>query len=481
MPATRGSAKRKRGSDSSSDSSPAASSSQRGGASADRPSLVDCEGHWATNLRKARDDGHFLDCVLVASGGAEIRAHKAVLISHSPFLHGLFTSGLAESQQDRVELSTIDGRAAGAVVDCFYSGKVELTAASVCAVIRTAHELQVDAVERAAAQYFVDRLDPATAVSALAGFASEFVASANGRALQRKCLEYAQAHFGECVAEPAFLEQLTEAATVAKLLEGDEISVSETEVLAAVRAWVQHDAAARRPALRLLLPCVRFPTLPDTAQVDFFADPLFLSLMQQSAESAAVAGQIAKECSAAFGRSAEAASCQRRKVRSGYARVTQVARTPCRFGTSTAADWGFGGSEPDAIDVTPSKGLLLKGLTVGEREELEGRGHTAIVRVYEHGTDRCLRDNSTPIKYGAAVDGWCDLILDSPVTLQAGRRYELVVTCSDSDEGGRKGDAGEPSVECEGGLTVVFQNSSRDENATSVDDGQIAHLLYTLL
>jgi hypothetical protein len=208
MPATRGSAKRKRGSDSSSDSSPAASSSQRGGASADRPSLVDCEGHWATNLRKARDDGHFLDCVLVASGGAEIRAHKAVLISHSPFLHGLFTSGLAESQQDRVELSTIDGRAAGAVVDCFYSGKVELTAASVCAVIRTAHELQVDAVERAAAQYFVDRLDPATAVSALAGFASEFVASANGRALQRKCLEYAQAHFGECVAEPAFLEQL---------------------------------------------------------------------------------------------------------------------------------------------------------------------------------------------------------------------------------------------------------------------------------
>jgi hypothetical protein len=138
------------------------------------------------------------------------------------------------------------------------------------------------------------------------------------------------------------------------------------------------------------------------------------------------------------------------------------------------------GSTPDAIDVTPSKGLLLKGLTVGEREELEGRGHTAIVRVYEHGTDRCLRDNSTPIKYGAAVDGWCDLILDSPVTLQAGRRYELVVTCSDGVPA-LMGHAGEPSVECEGGLTVVFHDSSRDENATCVDDGQIAHLLYTLL
>ena len=32
-----------------------------------------------------------------------------MLVAHSPFLHGLFTSGLAESAQSRVELLDIDG------------------------------------------------------------------------------------------------------------------------------------------------------------------------------------------------------------------------------------------------------------------------------------------------------------------------------------------------------------------------------------
>lgn len=489
MPARRADAKRKRGSSPPTDSLDSLQLSRTSSAGASRASravesdqpveLVGCEGHWATTLRKARDDGHFLDCTLVVSGGVEIRAHKAVLISHSPFLHGLFTSGLAESQRDRIELNTIDGRAVEAIVDCFYCGKVALTATSVCAVIRTAHELQVDAVELAAIQYFVDRLEPSSAVAALAGgFASEFVASARGLELQRKCLEYVQVRFGECVAEPTFAEQL-DVPTLAQLLEGESIAVPEQDVLAAVRAWVQHDPATRRLALQQLLPCVRIPTLPDEVQVAFFSDPLFLSLMQQSP---AVAGQIAKECSTAFARTVEAVTCPRCDFRPGYlrARGPVKARGPSRFESTCRPEWEFDGS-PDAIDVTPSRRLSLHGLTVGEREGDEN--FKAIVKVYEHETGHCLRDDSTEIEYGAPVDGWCDLVFDPPITLHP-RRYQLVVTCtppSGDHSPARRGEEGFQAVDCNNGLTLLFTASSRDENNTDLDGGQIAHLLYDLL
>eukprot|EP01043_Picozoa_sp_COSAG02_P075846 COSAG02_NODE_15828_length_1138_cov_1.443696_1_plen_311_part_10 len=310
----RGSAKRKRGSKPSLPTdSPAARRTCTGAAAAatdptapaEPPTLVECEGDWATSLRVVRDEGHFLDAVLAVSGGKEIHAHKAVLIAHSPFLHGLFTSGLAESAQDRVELTDTDSAAVEAIVDCFYSGQVSLTPASVCATIRTAHTLHVGAVEKAAGEFFVSRLEPATVVPALAGFTSEFVASTTGRELHRRCVEYAQDHFADCVAERSFVESMTNAETVAEIMRGDSVTVSEQDVLTAIRAWVAHDENARSPALSTLLLCVRFPTMSDKEQLEFFSDPLFLSLWRQSEQAAAVAAKLAKECTAAFARSVE--------------------------------------------------------------------------------------------------------------------------------------------------------------------------------
>ena len=55
---------------------------------------------------------------------------------------------------------------------------------------------------------------------------------------------------------------------VAKIMQGDAVTVSEQDVLAAIRAWLAHDESARRSALAKLLPCVRFPTMSDEAQLE---------------------------------------------------------------------------------------------------------------------------------------------------------------------------------------------------------------------
>ena len=74
----------------------------------------DSDAGWATFMRRTREDGEFLDATLVA-GGRKFQAHKAVLVSLSPYLHGLLTSGLAESSAGAEEVTvgddTTDGRA----------------------------------------------------------------------------------------------------------------------------------------------------------------------------------------------------------------------------------------------------------------------------------------------------------------------------------------------------------------------------------
>ena len=57
--------------------------------------IVTVPGEWSTAMERARQDGKLLDVTLVISSGRRLRAHKLVLLTHSPYLDGLLTSGFA--------------------------------------------------------------------------------------------------------------------------------------------------------------------------------------------------------------------------------------------------------------------------------------------------------------------------------------------------------------------------------------------------
>eukprot|EP01047_Picozoa_sp_COSAG01_P068495 COSAG01_NODE_9914_length_2301_cov_5.022696_1_plen_204_part_10 len=203
--ATRASAKRKRGSapvlpPSDGRLARRARGGSGGGASAaaaaeqgeEPPTLVEVESDvpWAIAMKTAREAGEFLDVTLVADG-REIEAHKLVITSLSPYLHGLLTSGLAESaaQSQKLTLQEMDGRALEAVVDCMYSGKLAVSPHSVTGIIHVANLLQVGPVEKAAGEFFVSKLEPSTAADAL-GFAAERVeCGEHAKALHAKSIE----------------------------------------------------------------------------------------------------------------------------------------------------------------------------------------------------------------------------------------------------------------------------------------------------
>ena len=306
--ATRASAKRKRGSapvsPPSDDGRVVAQRFQigSGGASAvvaaeqeEPPTLVEVQGTWVEVMQPAREARQFIDVTLLAAG-RRIEAHRIVLVSLSPYIAGLLTSGLAESatQSQELTLEDMDGRAVEAVVDCMYSGKLALSSHTVTAVIRVANILQVGAAEKAAAEFFASRLEPSTAADAL-GFAAERAeCGEHAKALHESCMQYAVEHFAAVSHEASFCSLPAE--TVVGLIGRDELPVDEHDVVSVVRRWFEHDAEGRRESLKELMPLIRWPLLPVDARLGLPNEPLFGILGALGGESRKLSFRLMLEC-----------------------------------------------------------------------------------------------------------------------------------------------------------------------------------------
>jgi hypothetical protein len=287
---------------------------------ADPPTLVPVAppagSQWSVAMRRHREAGQFIDVTLLV-GGRKIAAHRIALISHSSYIEGLLTSGLAESKQggDTLKIGddSTDGRAVEAIVDCFYSGELSLSSSTVSSMIRTANLLAVDTVEKAACDFFVEALEPSTACEALAFAAAHAECGEHARGLHEQCVGYVVEHFAECSAEPSFLELPCEA--VVEVIGSDDLAVEEAAVLAAVRAWFDHDGAGRAGSLKVLLPLVRWPLLPVETQLQLWNEQMLVRAQQLDDEASTLGLRMMLECSVGFAASDAAAACPRLKRR----------------------------------------------------------------------------------------------------------------------------------------------------------------------
>jgi hypothetical protein len=288
---------------------------------ADPPTLVPVApppGGWCGSLQRARQACQLIDIALLV-GGRKIAAHKLVLIGLSPYIEGLLTSGLAESRDggDTLKIGDedTDGRAVEVIVDCFYSGQLSLSCSTVSSVIRTANLLGVDAVEKAACDFFVESIEPSTACEALGFAAAHSECGEHARGLHERCGGYVVDHFAECIVEPSFLELPCEA--VAEVIGSEDLAVEEAAVLGAVRAWFDHDAADRQASLPALVPLVRWPQLPVRTRLSLSQEALLQRMMRLNDETRILGMELLLECSVGFAESDAAAACPRLKRRKG--------------------------------------------------------------------------------------------------------------------------------------------------------------------
>lgn len=315
-------------------------------------------GEWCRALQSGRDAEEFIDITLLVED-RRIPAHKIVLAGFSPYIHGLLTSGLAESKEGGHELRIggADGGAVAAIVDCFYCGTLSISRACASSIIRTANMLGVDAVEKAACDFFVESLDPASACEAFDFAAAHEACGEHARGLHERCARYVVEHFVECSAEPSFLELPRDA--VAKVIGSDDLPADEEAVLAAVRAWFNHDVGGRQGSLQTLLPLVRWPLLPVDAQLRLSKEPLLKRLMRLDDDTAQTLGMdLLLECSAGYAQSEAAAVCVRLKRRKG----TRARVSPTVFTAFSRAHY-----------TTREDGALLIGAPEDEDEDVDLR------------------------------------------------------------------------------------------------------------
>jgi hypothetical protein len=122
-------------------------------------------------------------------------------------------------------------------------------------------------------------------------------------------------HFAECSAEPSFLELPCQA--VVEVIGSDDLAVEEAVVLAAVRAWFDHDASGRAESLKALLPLVRWPLLPVETQLQLWNEQMLVRAQQLDDEASTLGLRMMLECSPHFAASSAAAACPRLKRRKG--------------------------------------------------------------------------------------------------------------------------------------------------------------------
>jgi hypothetical protein len=370
--------------------SPAKRRSTRGagGASAattDPPTLVPVAppsgSGWCMALQPAREAGQFIDITLLV-GGRKIAAHRNVLVSFSPYLLGLLTSGLAESTAGgdtlKVGDDSTDGRAVEVIADCFYSGQLSLSRSTVSSVIRTANLLGVGAVEKAACDFFVEALEPSTACEALAFAAAHSECGEHARGLHERCVGYAVEHFAECNAAASFLELPCEA--VAEVIGSDDLPVEEAVVLSAVRGWFDHDAAGRQGSLVALVTLVRWPLLPVDVQLGLPKEPLLQAMMGLDVE---LGMELLTECSPHYAASDAAAACPRLKTRKG----TEMPVLPLAF---TALSQAHYATSEDGALLTATANPEFRPALCGERVMTSGQSCAEITVVAEYRVDMLI-------------------------------------------------------------------------------------------
>uniref|UniRef100_A0A8C7EAZ0 Kelch like family member 17 n=1 Tax=Nothoprocta perdicaria TaxID=30464 RepID=A0A8C7EAZ0_NOTPE len=208
-------------------------------------------------MNRMRQRGLLCDIVLHV-GPKEIKAHKVVLASCSPYFHAMFTNEMSESRQTHVTLHDIDPQALEQLVQYAYTAEIVVGEGNVQTLLPAASLLQLNGVRDACCKFLLSQLDPSNCLG-IRGFADTHSCSD----LLKSAHKYVLQHFVEVSKTEEFM--LLPLKQVLDLISSDSLNVpSEEEVYRAVLSWVKHDVDSRRqhvPRVSLLGKCVRLPLL----------------------------------------------------------------------------------------------------------------------------------------------------------------------------------------------------------------------------
>lgn len=221
--------------------------------------------HSDTEAHKMLDEMHFFrekkffcDVTLVV-GQKEIEAHRIVLSSCSPYFRAMFTSDLAESRQEKVQLYDVDPDAIQNLIDYAYTNKITICEENVQALLPAARMLQLDYVVEQCGAFLEEHLSTNNCL----GFYL-FADKHNCEQLLNTSRLFIQRNFESVVAKGEEFLQL-QPPHIIEFLSMDKLNVNnEQTVFEAVMNWYHHAEGAREEHLAEVLRFVKLPLLPSS-------------------------------------------------------------------------------------------------------------------------------------------------------------------------------------------------------------------------
>ncbi|XP_019616921.1 PREDICTED: kelch repeat and BTB domain-containing protein 8-like isoform X1 [Branchiostoma belcheri] len=207
----------------------------------EHPSKVLCE------LNTLRERAELTDVVLEVEGRS-FPCHRAILASCSQYFRGMFTSGYAETKQDRITIQDVNGVAMATILDYAYTGCLQMEPDQVQAVMSAARLLQLDFVGHKTAEYMKDHLDVSNCVDVLM-----YADMLGDVALVEASEWYIASRFNQVALQPSFL-QLPLPKLQSLLKRDDLMTNSEDNVVQAALRWIEFDQKERLQHLPKLSP-----------------------------------------------------------------------------------------------------------------------------------------------------------------------------------------------------------------------------------
>ncbi|XP_067044127.1 BTB/POZ domain-containing protein 6-like [Acropora muricata] len=404
--------------------------------------------------------------VPVSNGKSEskvIPAHKLVLAISSSVFFAMFYGQMADTR-DSIELPDCDYESLLELFRFIYSDKVQLTGSNVMNVLYLAKKYLVPSLAEKCAEFLRKNLDASNVFTILA-HAQKF----EGKDLENRCWEVVEVQTEEALASDDFV--VAERSLVESVVKREKLNVKEIELFKAVNRWAEKniekqgiasDGNAKRAIIgEEILKAIRFPLMSQEEFASFVMDSNILNMHEVD--------YMIKHYSKVLTSPLPYLHSPR----------TVALRRVCRFNKYCSAGvggcWSYGGSL-DSVILSVDKDVRLCGVQHFGRK---GSEYTVSMEVKDatsnlslakkSGTYSCEKDLDS-IYYGF------DVLIDLPVILESGKRYEIRSMISGPQSW--YGENGETRVNFEG-INFSFSRSASPSNDTNEQRGQFPAFLFT--
>ena len=396
-----------------------------------------------------------------------IPAHKFVLSISSPVFEAMFYGELAETT-DSFELPDCEYDSLLELFRYMYSDEVILNGSNVMGVLYLAKKYMVPSLTDKCTEYLQENLDPSNVFSILPSaqkYEEQKLVDRCWKVIDKQTEEAVKSH------EFATMERSLLEAVVVR----DTLNIKEVDLFKAVNLWATNvcerqslttDGENKRRILgESIVKGIRFPVMKQ----DEFANVVIDSKILTPEEVIA----FFKYYSSALNSPMEFSE----SVRSGYNTIDHCGRF-----RSLSNNWGYVSGEPDGVNFTVDKDIMLHGLCLFGSENNEYTVTLTIKRKQSVGRlPLASKTGIFPSKQLQCPSGnynGFEILFDSAVKCIKNSVYEIeaVISGPQSWYGSRC-----VSSVVNSGVTFTFTGNLNSGNGTTAEHGQFAEILFSVL